>query len=118
MGLPWIRLDVAFPRNHKLLGLLSVRDGHRAGLVYICGLAYAGEQGTDGFIPREALGLIHGRPQDAKRLVETRFWLAESGGWVINDWTEHQPSNEETQMRSKRARAAALSRWHERPTTP
>jgi hypothetical protein len=118
MGLPWVRLDTAFPRNHKLLALLGGRDGHRIGLVYVCGLAYAGEQGTDGFIPREALGLIHGRPADARRLVEVRLWVAEPGGWVINDWREYQMSTEETQLRSKKARAAALSRWHEKTGAP
>lgn len=114
MALQWVRLDTSFPRNHKLLALLGAREGHRAGLVYICGLAYAGEQGTDGFIPREALAQIHGRTQEAKRLVETGLWHADPGGWLINDWTEYQPSNEETEMRSKKARSAAMARWHEK----
>lgn len=113
MGLTWVRLDTAFPRNHKLLALLGGREGHRAALAYLCGLAYAGEQGTDGFIPREALPLVHGRPAEAKRLVEVRLWVAEPGGWLINDWTEYQPSTAETDLRSKKARAAALARWHD-----
>lgn len=114
MGLAWVRLDTAFPRNHKLLALLGGREGHRAAVVYVCGLAYAGEQGTDGFIPREALGLLHGRLLDARRLVDAGLWHAEAGGWLINDWREYQPSTEETELRSKKARAAALARWHDK----
>lgn len=111
MALPWVRLDTGFPRNHKLLALLGTRDGHRTALVYVCSLAYSGEQGTDGFIPREALALIHGRPVDAIRLVDVHLWLPEPGGWVIHDWMDYQPSTEEHHMRSKRARAAAAARW-------
>lgn len=112
MGLSWVRLDTSFPRNHKVLALLGERDGHRIAFVYTCGLAYAGEQGTDGFIPREALALIHGRRPDALRLVAVRLWLAEAGGWVINDWKEYQPSTEITQLRANKARSAAMARWH------
>ncbi len=112
MGLPWVRLDTAIPRNHKILAVLRHKDGRATTFVYVCSLAYAGEQGTDGFIPREALSLIHGRASDAERLVRAGLWLADPGGWVINDWAEYQPSTEETQLRSKKARAAAMARWH------
>lgn len=112
MALPWVRLDTGLPRNHKVLAVLGNKDGHRTAFVYVCGLAYAGEQGTDGFIPKEALGLVHGRPADATRLVAAGLWLADPGGWVINDWADYQPSNEETQLRSKKARAAAMARWY------
>lgn len=112
MGLQWVRLDTSLPRNHKVLGLLSGRDGHRAAFVYVCSLTYAGEQGTDGFIPREALPLCHGRPTDAVRLVEVGLWHDDPGGWLINGWAEYQPTNEETVLRSKKARSAAMARWH------
>lgn len=112
MGLPWVRLDTTFPRNHKVLSLIGGREGHRAALVYVCGLAYAGEQGTDGFIPREVLPLLHARPIDARRLVDVRLWIADPGGWVVNDWREYQPSTDETKERSNRARSAAMARWH------
>lgn len=107
----WVRLDTAFPRNHKVLALLALKDGHRAVVTYVCGLAYAGEQGTDGFIPREALPLLHGRLSEAKQLVGVRLWLAQTGGWTINGWDEFQPSTEEMKQRSIRARSAAQARW-------
>lgn len=114
MSLQWIRLDTSFPRNHKVLSLLAQRDGHRTAFVYLCGLAYSGEQGTDGFIPQEALALIHGRPADSMRLVESRLWHTDPGGWLINDWADFQPSTEVTQLRQKKARAAAMARWDRR----
>lgn len=110
----WIRLDTAFPRNHKILGVLAESGGDRAVLTYVFGLSYAGEQATDGFLPRECLPLIHGRAVDAKRLVAARLWIEEVGGWMINDWKEFQPSTAEMQARSDHARKAANSRWNGR----
>lgn len=111
MTMRWVRLDTALPRNSKILTLLSQRDGYRTAFVYICGLSYVGEQGTDGFIPREALTLLHARKQDAQRLVDVNLWWQEAGGWRVNDWDEYQPSTEEMKQRSARARAAASARW-------
>ena len=110
--LRWVRIDTALPRNMKILALVNQKDGHRAAFVYICSLAYCGEQGTDGFVAREALVVLHGRAQDAKRLVDVGLWFAEPGGWRIKDWAEYQPSTAEMAERSNRARAAAAARWH------
>lgn len=108
----WVRLDTAFPRNHKVLELLAEKDGHRAVTAYVCGLAYAGEQGQAGFIPRSALGLCHARPRDAARLVEVGLWIDDAGGgWLINGWDEYQPSSDEMKARSAKARIAARARW-------
>lgn len=110
MPLPWVRLDTAFPRNHKVVALLSHRN-HRAVLVYLFGLAYAGEQGTDGFIPRETLILLRARSADAHALVNVGLWHEEPGGWQINDWAEFQPTSAEQRARSQKARDAAAVRW-------
>jgi hypothetical protein len=80
--------------------------------VYLCSLAYSGAHGTDGFISREVLPFIHGRPSDADRLVRAVFWRTQPGGWLINDWTEFQESSTETQERRKRAQALASARWN------
>ena len=111
MPLPWVRLDTAFPYNPKLLAMLAEKDGHRAGLVYVCSLGYSGAHGTDGFIPREALPFIHGRPPDAERLVRHGFWRVQPGGWLIHGWDEFQETNAETQARRRRAQAGAAARW-------
>jgi hypothetical protein len=106
-----VRLDTGFPRNPKLLAMINEKDGYRAGLVYICGLAYAGEQGTDGFVPREALTHLHGREADAEKLVRHRLWVPQTGGWTVNGWAEFQESTGESRDRRKRAQAAAQARW-------
>ncbi len=112
MALPWVRLDTAFPRNHKLLALLQERDGYRAALVYVCSLSYSGEQGTAGFIPDLALPFIHGRKADGAALVKHDFWQPVPGGWVIPDWAQFQAAGEEAEARSRKAQAAAYVRWH------
>lgn len=111
MGLPWVRLDCAFPRNPKILALLAEKDGYRAAFVYTCMLSYSGEQGTDGFIPREALPFVHGRNADVTRLVTQNLVYPQPGGWLINGWDEFQESNEETKRRRIRAQAGAAARW-------
>jgi hypothetical protein len=109
--LPWVRLDTGFPVNQKLLAMLRRKDGHRAAFVYLCSLSISGGQGTDGFISTETLPFAHGRNADSELLVEFGFWIPQPGGWLINGWDEFQPSNDETQMRRKRAQAAAEHRW-------
>jgi hypothetical protein len=129
MSLPWVRLDTAFPRNPKILALLEEADGYRAAFVWVCGLSYCGEQGSDGFIPRYALQHLHGRPRDAEKLVIHNLWVAVPvgrsktasnghgpAGWTIRDWAAFQQSNSETQERKARAQLAARKancvRWH------
>ena len=111
MPLPWVRLDTAFPSNPKLLAMVGEKDGHRAGLVYVCSLGYCGAHGTDGFIPREALPFIHARPADALRLVRHGFWHDQPGGWLVHGWDEFQESSAETQERRRKAQMAAQIRW-------
>lgn len=97
--------------NQKLLAMLKRKDGHRAAFAYVCGLAISGGQGSDGFLSEESLIYVHARPADASLLVEFGFWIPRPGGWVINGWTEHQQSTEETQRRRERAQALAEMRW-------
>lgn len=118
MGLPWVRLDVGFASNPKLLALVQERDGYRAGYVYLCALAYSGQHGTDGFITSEALPFIHARKSEADRLVAHGLWIAQPGGWLINGWAEKQVSDEEAQTRRKKAQAAAQARWAKNGKAP
>lgn len=111
MGLPWVRLDTQFASNPKFLYLIEDRQW-RSIVVWTAGLAYCGTHGTDGFIPKSALPMLHGTPKDAKNLAEVGLWIEGLGGWQINDWLEFQPSNEEVQKRRKKARDAAMKRWH------
>lgn len=111
MGLPWVRLDTQFSSNPKILNLIEDKK-YRAAFVWTASLAYAGAHGTDGFLPSSCLPFLHATKADAKSLVEVRLWLECIGGWEINSWSEFQPSNAETEERKKRAKDAAMKRWH------
>lgn len=112
MALPWVRLGTEMPRNHKILALLQMPHGRETAFVWACALAYSGEQGLNGFIPKTALPFIHGKAIDARRLVEVGlFDEAGAGGWNLHDWAEYQPSTEEHQKRSEKATKAANARW-------
>lgn len=110
MSLPWIRLDVGLSRNHKIL-VLTTRKQFQAVTAYVFGLLYVGEQGTDGFIPREALPGLSCTTKVAAELVEAGLWKADPGGWMVNGWADKQLTSDEAQQRSNRARAAAMARW-------
>lgn len=116
MSLPWIRLDTALPDHPKILALVDGhKDGRASAFVHICGMAYCGRHGTDGFIPREALSRINGRQADAERLCQVGLWKDIGHGWTINGWDEYQASDESTKARSERAKKAAAARWGTKP---
>lgn len=111
MGMSWVRLDTGFPMNPKILALAEDKQW-RPIVTYIAALAYAGQQGTDGFIPAGALAFIHATKREAQVLVEAALWQPCPGGWDIPGWAEFQPSSEDSQKRKQRAQDAAAARWH------
>lgn len=94
MTLPWVRLDAGFPSHDKVLQLIADHGaaGKAAGFVFACSLAYSGDHGTDGLIPRAALPFIHGTRKDAERLVEAGLWHPDPKGWRIPNWQVRQQS--------------------------
>jgi hypothetical protein len=113
MALPWVRLDTQWPQNPKFLQLAEDKKW-RAITTYMAGLAWSGSQGQAGFVPYYALLSMHGTRKEAHELVEVGLWHQAEGGFEINDWADYQPSNEEHQARSERARIAAQKRWANR----
>ena len=111
MGLPWVRLDTQFASNPKILYLVEDKK-FRSAFVWLASLGYSGAHGTDGFIPSSALPFLHASKADAKALVQVGLWIETIGGWEVNSWEEFQPSNAETIERKKRAKEAAMKRWH------
>lgn len=107
----WVRVDANLAANHKVLALLEQRGGDRALNVFIFGLGYCMNANNDGFIPKVALGLFHGSKKDATLLEGVGMWHALPGGWQVHDWAEYQPSSEEAQKRSEKAKRAAAARW-------
>lgn len=113
MALPWVRMDTQWPHNPKFLML--VEDGRwRAIAVYWASLGWSGAQGQNGFVPYYALAQVHATRRNANELVEVALWDPAEGGWDIHDYADFQPSSEEHELRSKKARAAAMVRWHGR----
>lgn len=110
MGLPWVRLDTQFPSNPKILELAAGKKW-RAAFVYVAGLAYCGQHGTDGFIPITALPFIHATRSEANTLVSVGLWRPAPGGWDINGWDEFQVSDEAAKKRRERAQKGARARW-------
>jgi hypothetical protein len=115
MGLPWVRLDTTFFDHPKILNLVADNQ-HRAIVLYLSAMAYAGKHGTDGFIPREALTFLHGRKADAYNLIRANLWHTDRKGWLINDWSDYQQTQAETTdlLAKKRvaSRKANCVRWH------
>jgi hypothetical protein len=111
MGLPWVRLDTQFPHNPKVLALAEDKRW-RALALYPFALAYSGAHGTDGFIQRNALPILHSTTREAEQLVEVGLWHPDGGGFQIPDYTEFQPSNDEAEERRQKMRALANLRWH------
>jgi len=114
MTLPWVRLETGFPDHPKVLALAG-EGQHRAILVYVCALAWSGRHQTDGYIPRAALGMIHGRPVDAAHLVTHRLWADCGSGWVIPDWSDYQQMKATTDGRAEKGKLLACRRWHPQP---
>jgi hypothetical protein len=109
MGLPWVRLDTQFPSNPKVLELVAKKQ-HAAAFAYLCSLAYAGQHGTDGYIPAYALPFVHATNNIAKQLVDVGLWLAAPAGWSINGWDEFQVSDEASRKRRERAQKGGLAK--------
>lgn len=110
MGLPWVRLDTQWPHNPKFLMLVEDKRW-RSIAVYMGALGYSGVHGTNGYVPLVALPMIHATKKEAAELTDVGLWRPAQGGWDINGWAEFQPSSEETEERSRKAREAAQIRW-------
>lgn len=106
----WSRLDAGFYNHPKVLALLQDKQ-EKAINVYIFSHNYATQHGTDGFIPRHALPVIHGRTKEAQALCDVGLWNECAGGWDIQSWTDYQLSSDEHKARKERAKRGAAARW-------
>ena len=115
---PWVRLAHDIYRNPKIATLNHKRCYHAIAL-YMLGLAWAGDNRQDGWIPNYALDVLGGTPKEATQLVEVGLWRADSGaGWWVHDWPMWQDSNEVRQQRTERMRGLANLLHHGHPDGP
>lgn len=92
MALPWVRLDANIHAHDKILALLSDPSPKKwqATAVYMMALGWSGGQGTDGFIPKPALGMVHGTTTVARLLEKYGLWDEGLNGWWIRNYDVRQ----------------------------
>lgn len=112
MGLPWVRLDTNIWSHDKTVDLLERRNGHRAFVLYIFGLAYCGGHETDGHISPGALKLIQGTRAYADTLVDAGLWdHAEGGSYTIRNYADRQVTKQTIEEKAQLARRSVCERW-------
>ena len=105
----WVKIDDRMPEHPKML---QVRDSDALWL-HVCALCYCNRNLTDGFVHDDIVARLSGskRPRQAvSKLVAAGLWHEVSGGFVIHDYLEFQPSREDvTGEREKGKDRAARS---------
>lgn len=85
----WVKLHTRFYVDPKVASLPDADTE----LMFLRGLAYAGDQETSGFIPESAVGLLARRRRHAacvKALVASGLWTTVPGGYRITRWDDRQ----------------------------
>lgn len=99
----WVKVYDTLRGHRKAL-----QAGDRAMWLYVCGLSYANEQQTDGFIPEVALPAVAPGVKSPERLaallVAAELWHASNGGWEIHDYLAVQRSADEIAERKRKDR--------------
>jgi hypothetical protein len=89
----WFRVDDAF-HNHT-----KVRDAGNAAIgLWVRGGSYSSGYGLDGFVP-ETIATDYGRARERHRLTEVGLWIPATGGYVMPDFLEYNPSKAEVDAR-------------------
>ena len=118
MGLPWVRLDSHIATHDKILALLSDPSTAKwqAFASYVCSFAWSGGQGTDGFVPKLALSMVHGTQKTARLLEKYGLWDEAVAGWTIRNYAERQLLSDTADEKSRLQRLASAkancARWH------
>lgn len=85
----YVKVETSVRTNKKF-----IVAGPAPSWLWVCGLTYAQDGLTDGFIPVEAieyLGVKNAR-RLAEHLVKAELWEVVQGGWRIHDYLEHNKS--------------------------
>lgn len=105
----WVRLDDGFFRNRKARE--AGKDGRA---LYLAGCCYSAAALTDGHIAKRDLAVLCAeaevKPAVARRLVEVGMWIELDDGWLINDFTEFNPTAESVKEKRRLAKERQ-DRW-------
>lgn len=88
---------------HSSLKWQRANDGAKA--LWTTALSWSIAQGSDGYVPEDALRILGGRRASADKLVEVGLWEVEEGGWRFHDWLGHNTSDQQIQEQRKATRA-------------
>lgn len=100
----WVKLDDHFDENPKVARL---SDGALA--LWVTGLAYSNRNLTDGFIPTQVgRGKLRYCDGDTSspiaELEHAGLWEPATGGWLIHDFADYQPTRDQVQADREAAR--------------
>jgi hypothetical protein len=111
----WVKVMNSLPAHPKIL-----RAGERAAWLYVCGLCYANEHLTDGFIDSAVLIVaapgVKAPERLASALVQAGLWDAVDGGWQVHDYGDVQRTSE--QVKDVRRKDRERKMTSDSSTTP
>jgi hypothetical protein len=91
----WLKIDEKIRSHRKLVEAVKAAGGD-AGWFWLCGLAYAREQSTDGFLADSILDTVapglKGWKKAPAALVAANLWARVEGGYQIRDYFDWNPS--------------------------
>lgn len=100
--MPWFKVDDTLATHAKV-----VRAGNAAMGLWVRSGSWSASQLTDGFVPSDMIGVLGGKPADARRLVEVGLWHNAEGGYRFHEWEKdgRQPTRAETEKKRDEWRA-------------
>lgn len=100
----WVRIDDHAHEHRK-----QTAAGPAACWLWVCGLMYCNRQGKrDGVIPASALHTlgVDGAKRLAAKLVEVGLWEQTDTGFLVHDYHDYQPTDEQMEERRAKRREA------------
>lgn len=111
----WVRIESGFLRHRKIIDLPI-----NAKMLFLAGLCYSAENGTDGFVSHSALRIISAEtrvaPRYAADLHRAGLWHKQADGWDIHDYLVYQPSAEQERQR-RQVTADRVKSWREKKSS-
>ncbi len=97
----WVKLDDGMPEHPKVAGL-----GDSAFRAYVCSIAYASRQLTDGYLPESVARTYANGALDT--LLEAGLWEQTDDGYIVHDYLDYQRSRADVlQLREDRKAAGS-----------
>jgi hypothetical protein len=107
----WFRVDDHLSDHRKVR-----KAGTSAMGLWVLSGSWSAAHLTDGWVPRE-VALRYGTERQAERLEASGLWVAgdvdDEPGWFFHQWTDHQPTREQVQLRRKNA-AERQASWRQK----